>query len=113
METKRLSRQQQKYYRAVIVPAALSYYEEKPMDMVRDILEAVKYSFTKEFIHELLKMQFNHGRSTNDLVASPQDFLMSIWAHFDKYGRNIPLPPQPEITSGININNEDIYEEAI
>jgi len=106
MEKRKLSTQQRKYYHAVIVPEALKYYEEHNMDMVRDILEAVKYNFTKEFIHELIKMRFNDGRSTGDLTRKPNDFLMSIWAHFDKYGCLIPQPPQPEITQGININNQ-------
>lgn len=92
-EKLKLSDQERKYYRGVIIPWALHFYKANPGIMVRDMAEAVKMSFTPDFVHSLLKQMFNRGKSTNDIQhATPEDFLMAIWAHFNERGGDIPRP---------------------
>jgi hypothetical protein len=93
-----LSSQQRRYYRGVIVKKALEFYTKQPEAFVRDIMQAVKADWSPEFVHQFLKMRFNKGRSTGDLVLRPTEFLTAIWAHYRvNYNLDIPPPNEPPI----------------
>jgi hypothetical protein len=89
----KLSAQQRRYYRGVVVPAILDFYCANPDKLVGDILDMMKVSFTPSFVHDLLKAMYNKGQSTNDLVLPPTDWLTALRA---AYASRIDIPPPNE-----------------
>ena len=88
------SLQQNRYYHGVVIPRALEYYREHPIDMFRDIKEALKADLTPEFVHELFKLLFIKGGSTRKLeTAEMEEYHLAIRGHFARnYAWDIPTP---------------------
>lgn len=98
----KITPEQRKYYFGVVVKAAAKYYEENQIDLIRDIIKAVKADCSPEFIHTLFEMMFELKT-----VSSSQDkelmikFTDDIREHFwHEYGCDIPPANEPPINQG-------------
>lgn len=88
---------QNKYQWGVVYEYAVAYYKEHVGNMIRDILEAVEFKITKEFVHELFKVLFNYKESTaENSTVKEMKYLDKIRHHFwHKYQYDIPPPNTP------------------
>lgn len=103
-----LSEQQRKYYFPAIVHPVLEYYKANQTDLIRDILDAVKVNFTPEFVHQFMKMRFNKGRSTKDLIMPADEWLTRLRAHYMRnYTLDLAPPNEVPITEHEPHHNED------
>lgn len=92
------SNKQNKYYWGVVIQKALEYYEEKPADLLRDLVSATDAEITSKFAHELFKMMFNFKGSTTKLnTKEMMEYQDSIRELFFHRGFDIPPPNQPPI----------------
>jgi hypothetical protein len=87
---------QNNYYWTVIVDEALGHYGAFPAHLIHDLVSASKADLTKEFVHELFKTMFNHGRSTTKLdTVGKKQYQEAIRHHFlHEYQFNIPEPKE-------------------
>jgi hypothetical protein len=98
----KMSPAQRKYYFGVLVRDASRYYKGNIGNLIRDVLIAVEAEPSEAFVHELFKMMFNNGRSTQILEQKIKDveveddateiYFLKIRAHHDVHGNRMPLP---------------------
>jgi len=100
----KLSRQQQKYLRAMENKYLLPRWSDLPT-LIADIYEreARIGKPDNEVVHGLLKMMFNRGRSTNDLILPPSDWLVKLRAYWQQKGVDIPEPNGVEAAEMIRL----------
>lgn len=56
-----------------------------------------------EVVHGFVKMMFNRGRSTNDLIIEPSDWLIKLRAYWQQKGVDIPEPNGVEAAEMIRL----------
>lgn len=94
--------EQNKYYWGVVIPVALQYYKQNLTDLIKLLMDAFKFSLTKDFIHELFKLRFNKGGSTTEHKTDTfsDEYINQIREHFwHEYEVDIPEPNQPPMES--------------
>lgn len=100
---KERSDKQRKYYFGCVVEKALEYYKDNPLELVRDVMDSVKADWTKDFVHELFKMKFNHGQTTNFKTdeyekgtVKAENYNLKIRHHFDAKNFHIAEPNETQ-----------------
>jgi len=103
----KLSRQQQKYLRAVENKYLLPRWSHLPT-LIADLYErkARVGKPDNEVVHGFVKMLFNGGRSTNDLILPPSDWLTKLLAYWQQHGVDIPPPNGIEAAEMIKLYEE-------
>jgi len=101
------STEQNSYYWGVVIEEAFQYYQDNPMDLVKDTVAAIKPQFlTRQFVHEVLKIMFNEGKSTVFKDDTESTGMSKMCAYTDKirielflhqYKRDIPPANQPKM----------------
>ena len=99
----KMSPQQRKGYFGITIEQALEHYGNNFQSLKDDCTLALNAEPTKEFVHELFKMMFNNGRSTQELNRFIKDcdyeddsaeiYFLKIRSHFDvEHGYHIDTP---------------------
>lgn len=93
--------QQNKYQWGVVYKLAVAYYQDNVGDLIRDVLKAVKFEISKDFVHELFKVLFNYKESTAaNSTAKEMEYLEKIREHFwHEYHYDIPPPNTPPMAN--------------
>lgn len=93
----RRSVQQNRYYFGVVVKYQLKHYQHNIGDLIRDILEAVKWKLTPEFIHQLNKMLHNKALTTKNKETDQfEEYILAVRGHMAAtHGLDVP-PPNEE-----------------
>jgi len=101
------SNKQNAYYHTVVKKHVAEYYAENQADFLGDLINAMQAEITEEFIHELLKLMFLHGKSTtNNNTEKMEEYILAIREHFfHKYGLDIPQPNQEALQCIIEDNS--------
>jgi hypothetical protein len=88
---------QNKYYWGYIIPTCLTFYKSNLPALMSDVLKAIKFDVTKEFVHEIFKMMFNKGKSTtkND-TEEMEDMATHIRAYMQQEHELILKLPNEE-----------------
>lgn len=91
---KKRSNNQNAYYWKSLEAYVLPFFAENPVRLIELVLKAVKFSITKEFIHELYKMIYRQGASTTKSNTVGMVNYMDSIRHdfFHDYGIDIPGP---------------------
>jgi len=99
---KQVSDPQRKYYFGVLVASVTTWYKSNMRELIKDVLDAVGFAVTTEFVHELFKMLFNNGKSTqiND-TAKAEELYMKIRKHYAEKQPPLDLPEPNEEQYGI------------
>ena len=89
----KLSRQQQKYLRAIENKYLLPRWSNVAT-LIADIHERAARAGTpdNDAVHGFVKLLYTDGRSTNDLPMPPNDWLMKFRAYWQQKGVDIPEP---------------------
>lgn len=89
-----ISANQRKYYFKCLVNPILDFYRGNFRALVLDIMEAVGMELSKDFIHELLKMMFNNGKSTmgNSTAKAERRFMAIREYYARKHGLQLKEP---------------------
>lgn len=111
--TKKSSRsnKQNRYYWGVIIGTATEFYLKNIRALIIDLMEAMRFEITPDFIHELFKLMFNKGQSTIKLKTDEMmQYQDNIRHHFwHKY--KIDIPPPNELPINLTIKNETENEQ--
>ncbi|MGL4999500.1 MAG: hypothetical protein ACRC5T_11075 [Cetobacterium sp.] len=103
------SLEQNKYYWGVIVDKAIEFYLGNIRALITDLMAAMRFELTPDFIHELFKLMFNKGCSTaklkTDEMVIYQDNIRHHFLH--KYKIDIPPPNEAEI----NLATSEVKDE--
>jgi len=93
------SLRQNRYYWGVIVEEALEFYKKNEGAFLLDILDAVKADSSPEFVHEMLKMRFNKGKTTKkNKTDEMEEYMLKVRVHFlQKHGLDIAPPNEPPL----------------
>ncbi len=107
-EKPKRSLQQNKYYWGVVIEKAVDFYKQNIRLLIVDLMEAMNFALTPDFIHELFKMLFNGGKSTTGLKTDEMmNYQDKIRHHFlHKYGVDIPPPNEEEILITKEVKDE-------
>lgn len=91
---KKRSNPQNAYYWKSLTDYVLPFFANNPMRLIELVLKAVKFSITKEFIHELYKMIYRQGASTTKANTIGMVNYMDNIRHdfYHDYGIDIPEP---------------------
>lgn len=91
------SNAQNSYLWGVLYPTILKFYLGNIRAFIEDLMKAVRATLTIEFIHAMMKMWFNNGKSTKGLSTEGfikyHDDIREYYFH--THGIDIPLPNQP------------------
>lgn len=100
----KLSRQQQKYLRAIENKYLLPRWSDLPT-LIADIYERVAIAGKpdNDAVHGFVKMLYARGRSTNDLHLPPHEWLDKFVAYWRLKGVDLPLPNEPEAAEMIRL----------
>ena len=100
----KLTLQQQRYLRAVIENQYLLPRWSNPATVLADIYKRQMrlHISDNDAVHNLIKLLFNRGRSTNDLIIEPNDWLEKLVACWRLEGLDIPMPNEPSAEEMIN-----------
>lgn len=107
MRMNKLSRQQQKYLRVIENKYLLPRWSDISV-LLADIYkrQAKANVSDNEAVHNFVKVLFNRGRSTNDLILPPNEWLEKFRAYWITEGVDIPAPNEPEIAELIKLYEE-------
>lgn len=98
---------QNSYYWGVVIQMTLEFYLNNIKALITDLMQAMRFELTPDFVHELFKLMFNKGLSTTKLktdgMMAYQDAIREHFFH--KYKVDIPPPNEPPIDLKIQVNN--------
>jgi hypothetical protein len=86
------SDKENRYYHGVVVQGALEHYAQHPMDLIRDVLDAVGANITPEFIHELIKLRFGVKSTAKLDTTGFEELMLRLRQHFAELGTDIKEP---------------------